>query len=43
MTDEEFARQLKEQNLSMEALREEAKKDLVDSASAGKVLRQDYD
>ena len=29
MTDEEFARQLKEQNLSMEALREEAKKDLA--------------
>jgi peptidyl-prolyl cis-trans isomerase SurA len=28
-TDEEFARQLKEQNLSMEALREEAKKDLA--------------
>jgi len=28
MTDEEFARQLKEQNLSPEALREEAKKDL---------------
>ena len=29
MTDEEFARQLKEQNLSTEALREEAKKDLA--------------
>src|SRR5215813_2593148 len=29
MTDEEFARQLKDQNLSMEALREEAKKDLA--------------
>jgi parvulin-like peptidyl-prolyl isomerase len=29
MTDEEFARQLKEQNLTMEALREEAKKDLA--------------
>lgn len=28
-TDEEFARQLKEQNLTMEALREEAKKDLA--------------
>ena len=29
VTDEEFARQLKEQNLTMEALREEAKKDLA--------------
>src|ERR1043166_2556583 len=29
MTDEEFARQLKEQNMSMEALREETKKDLA--------------
>ncbi len=29
ITDEEFARQLKEQNLSMEALREEAKKDIA--------------
>jgi parvulin-like peptidyl-prolyl isomerase len=29
MTDEEYARQLKEQNLTMEALREEAKKDLA--------------
>jgi peptidyl-prolyl cis-trans isomerase SurA len=28
VTDEEFARQLKEQNLTMEALREESKKDL---------------
>jgi foldase protein PrsA len=28
-TDEEFARQLKEQNMSMEALREEAKKDIA--------------
>lgn len=28
-TDEEFARQMKEQNLSMEAIREEAKKDLA--------------
>ena len=29
MTEEEFARQLKEQNLSVEALREESKKDLA--------------
>jgi peptidyl-prolyl cis-trans isomerase SurA len=29
ITDEEFGRQLKEQNLSMEALREEAKKDIA--------------
>ena len=29
MSEEEFARQLKEQNLSMEALREESKKDLA--------------
>lgn len=29
MTDEEFARQLKDQNMTMEALREEAKKDIA--------------
>jgi len=29
MTDEEFARQLKQQNMTMEALREDAKKDLA--------------
>jgi len=29
MTDEEFARQLKDQNLTMEALREEAKRDIA--------------
>ena len=45
MTDEEFARQLKEQNMSMEALREETKKDLAISRLqdkyAGKVTISD--
>ena len=45
MTDEEFARQLKEQNLSMEALREEAKKDLaikkLQDKYAGKITVSD--
>jgi len=45
MTDEEFARQLKDQNLTMEALREEAKKDLAIKALqekyAGKITISD--
>jgi hypothetical protein len=45
MTDEEFNRQLKEQNLSMEALREEAKKDLaikkLQDKYAGKITISD--
>jgi hypothetical protein len=45
MTDEEFSRQLKEQNLSMEALREEAKKDLaikkLQDKYAGKITISD--
>src|SRR6195256_3242425 len=45
MTDEEFARQLKEQNLTMEALREEAKKDLaikkLQDKYAGKITISD--
>lgn len=45
MTDEEFARQLKEQSMTMEALREEAKKDLAINALqdkyAGKVTISD--
>ncbi|HXI24864.1 MAG TPA: SurA N-terminal domain-containing protein [Pyrinomonadaceae bacterium] len=45
MTDEEFARQLKEQNMSMEALREETKKDLainrLQDKYAGKVTISD--
>jgi hypothetical protein len=45
MTDEEFARQLKEQNMSMEALREEAKKDLaikkLQDKYAGKITVSD--
>jgi SurA N-terminal domain/PPIC-type PPIASE domain len=45
MTDEEFARQLKEQNVTMEALREEAKKDLAIKALqdkyAGKITISD--
>ncbi len=45
MTDEDFARQLKEQNLTMEALREEAKKDLainsLQDKYAGKVTISD--
>jgi hypothetical protein len=45
MTDEEFGRQLKEQNLSMEALREEAKKDLaikkLQDKYAGKITVSD--
>ncbi len=45
MTDEEFARQLKEQNMTMEALREEAKKDLavnsLQDKYAGKVTISD--
>jgi parvulin-like peptidyl-prolyl isomerase len=44
-TDEDFARQLKEQNLTMEALREEAKKDLAIKALqdkyAGKITVSD--
>lgn len=44
-TDEEFARRLKEQNLSMEALREEAKKDLsiqnLQNKYAGKITISD--
>src|SRR5260370_14575007 len=47
MTDEEFARQLKEQNMSMEALREEAKKDLavnsLQDKYAGKVTISDHE
>src|SRR5258708_38030749 len=46
-TDEEFARQLKEQNMSMEALREEAKKDVAISSLqekyAGKVTISDHE
>jgi peptidyl-prolyl cis-trans isomerase SurA len=45
MTDEEFARQLKEQNMSIEALREETRKDLAISRLqdkyAGKVTISD--
>jgi len=45
MTDEEFARQLKDQNLTMEALREEAKKDLaikkLQDKYAGKITISD--
>src|SRR5437667_5410340 len=45
LTDEEFARQLKEQNMTMEALREEAKKDLainsLQDKYAGKVTISD--
>jgi len=45
MTDEEFARQLKTQNMTMEALREEAKKDLAISKLqdkyAGKITVSD--
>jgi hypothetical protein len=45
MTDEEFARQLKEQSMTMEALREEAKKDLainkLQEKYAGKVTISD--
>jgi len=45
MTDEEFARQLKNQNMTMEALREEAKKDLATSKLqdkyAGKITISD--
>ena len=45
MTDEEFARQLKDQNLTMEALREEAKKDLaiqhLQDKYAGKITIND--
>jgi len=47
MTDEEFARQLKEQNLTMEALREEQKKDLainsLQDKYAGKVTISDHE
>ena len=45
MTDEEFGRQLKDQNLAMEALREEAKKDLaikkLQEKYAGKITISD--
>ena len=45
MTDEEFQRQLKTQNLTMEALREEAKKDLaikkLEEKYAGKITISD--
>jgi parvulin-like peptidyl-prolyl isomerase len=45
LTDEEFARQLKDQNMTMEALREEAKKDLainsLQDKYAGKVTISD--
>ena len=45
MTDEEYARQLKEQNMTIEALREEAKKDLainsLQDKYAGKVTISD--
>jgi peptidyl-prolyl cis-trans isomerase SurA len=45
MTDEEFARQLKDQSLTMEALREEAKKDLaikkLQDKYAGKITISD--
>jgi len=45
MTDEEFARQLKEQNMTMEALRDDAKKDLainsLQDKYAGKVTISD--
>ena len=45
MTDEEFGRQLKDQNVTMEALREEAKKDLAIKALqdkyAGKITVSD--
>jgi parvulin-like peptidyl-prolyl isomerase len=47
MTDEEFARQLKGQNLTMEALRDEARKDLATKALqdkyAGKITVSDHD
>jgi peptidyl-prolyl cis-trans isomerase SurA len=47
MTDEEFARQLKEQNMTMEALREEQKKDLavnsLQDKYAGKVTINDHE
>lgn len=45
MTDDDFARQLKEQNMTMEALREEAKKDLaikkLQDKYAGKITVSD--
>ena len=45
MTDDEFQRQLKTQNLTMEALREEAKKDLaiakLQEKYAGKITISD--
>src|SRR5438094_10543610 len=45
LTDEDFARQLKEQNMSMEAVREEAKKDLainsLQDKYAGKITISD--
>src|SRR6185295_12476670 len=45
MTDEEYARQLKDQNLTNEALREEAKKDLaieaLQNTYAGKITISD--
>jgi len=45
LTDEDFARQLKDQNMSMEAVREEAKKDLAINALqekyAGKITISD--
>src|SRR5438552_19075832 len=45
MTDEEFARQLKQQNMTMEALREESKKDIAISKLqdkyAGKITISD--
>ena len=45
MTDDDFSRQLKEQNLTMEALREEAKKDLaikkLQDKYAGKITVSD--
>ncbi len=47
MTDEEFARQLKDQNMTMEALREDAKKDLainsLQDKYAGKVTISDHE
>src|SRR5260221_12952488 len=47
MTDEEFTRQLKQQNMTMEALREDAKKDLainsLQDKYAGKVTIGDHE
>ena len=41
MTDEDFAKNLKEQNMTMDVLKEEARKDLAIKTLAGQVRRQD--